>query len=241
MEDLQTEFKEKIKNNINQYGHHITLVSDGAVPRFAYTIGVKDYLGIELIFAGGIYYMQEEIVAIINNIITQIKKFGIIDNVIISPYGSFKLSKVNHSWSELMMLGFFDYYKTNEVEAFQIIPDVNHITLDVPDMSLDLTSSSQAIWKWLSVSWDYLVPKNSKIITNIEALQGEKITEVMRWENDVWEAFAGAGPEVEEKDTRVVSIGTMLEIDPSLKPILDLEIGKGIWRDNTELIWHKWN
>lgn len=60
----------------------------------------------------------------------------------------------------------------------------------------------------------------------------------MRWENLEWELFAGAGPEVEKKDMRVVPISVMLGIDNSLDDILKLSPGKGIWREDKNDDWH---
>lgn len=233
-------FRDTIKDNIRKSGHHITFVTNGAEPRYAYTIGVNEKFGFELVFAGGIYYMQNEVIEIINTIVNQMELLDKSDFYRLESYGLFKLSEVHHSWNKLMMIGFFDYYKLNSVQTFQIIPDSEHFTLDVPDMSKEFVESLEPVWKWLSKKWDYLVPEDSKVITNIDSLRGEKITEVMRWD-DEWEAFAGSGPEVDKKDIRIVSAGTILGIDSSLEPILNLKIGKGIWRDSTELKWHNWN
>jgi len=46
--------------------HHITLVIAGAIPRFAYTIGISRIIGAELIFTGGAFYSAEEVKEIIN-------------------------------------------------------------------------------------------------------------------------------------------------------------------------------
>jgi len=47
-------------------------------------------------------------------------------------------------------------------------------------------------------------------------------------------------PDVILADFRVVSIGTLLAVDPSLAPALDLEIGKGLWRDDSDGDWNPW-
>ena len=74
----------------------------------------------------------------------------------------------------------------------------------------------------------------------LKALQGEPITELMRWEKDEWEMFAGPGPEVQKEDTRVVSLGTILGIDNTLLPAVDLETGKGLWRTDRDSEWQNW-
>jgi len=44
---------ELINKNVEKFGHHITVVGSGAEPRYAYTVGVTQKLGFELLFAGG--------------------------------------------------------------------------------------------------------------------------------------------------------------------------------------------
>ena len=48
---------EVIRENIACSGHHTYVVSAGGqTPRFAYTIGVSESIGVELILAGAIFY-----------------------------------------------------------------------------------------------------------------------------------------------------------------------------------------
>jgi hypothetical protein len=68
-------------------------------------------------------------------------------------------------------------------------------------------------------------------MTNLDALRGAPITEACRWEEDEWEMFAGAGPDVAEEDARLVPLGCLLASDPSLAAVVDLEVGKGLWRE----------
>lgn len=234
-------FKEIIKNNINKYGYHISVVTSDIQPRYAYTIGLNERLGFELIFAGGIYYMEDEVIEIINSIVEKLETSSPMDLYLLNSYGTFRLSKIHQSWSDLMALGVFDYYKKKDIEFFQVMPDPDHYTVDIPNMISEWKEISEPIWKWLVKEWDYPVSKNSKVVTNINSLRGEKITEVMRWEEDEWEAFVGSGEDVNKDDLRVVSLATILGIDSTFLPVLNLEIGKGLWRDSSELEWHKWN
>jgi hypothetical protein len=89
-------------------------------------------------------------------------------------------------------------------------------------------------------SWTYPVRKDSTAITDLAALRGERITEACRWEEDEWELFAGAGPDVGKDETRVVALGMLLAVDPSLDPVVGLTIGTGMWRDDELSEWHAW-
>jgi hypothetical protein len=96
------------------------------------------------------------------------------------------------------------------------------------------------VWQWLTDPWEYAVPDDSVAITNLDALRGKSITEAVRWEEDQWELFAGAGPDVPRDDMRKVPLGTLLAADPTLTAVLGLEIEQGLLRDPADLVWYDW-
>jgi len=53
---------DRIRENIARSGQHIYVVLGGETPRFAYTIGVSESVGVELILAGAIFYIKNEVV-----------------------------------------------------------------------------------------------------------------------------------------------------------------------------------
>jgi hypothetical protein len=235
-------FKQLIQTNIDQYGHHVTIVKQGICPRFAYTIGLYRQFNFELVFAGGIYYLADQVLEIFNEIVNSLKVniAALSQRIVIDALGEFSFLPVNKSWSKMMLLGVFDYYKETEIQVYQIVPDVTHFTYDIPDMSKEWSGTAEPVWQWLNCKWNYSVPEISTVITNLDALQGEPITELMRWEQGEWEMFAGPGPEVQKKDIRVVPLGTILGIDNTLLPVVNLEIGKGLWRTDKDSDWQNW-
>ena len=238
----KNEFLALIRSHINKYGYHVTTVTSTTDPKYSYTIGLSDLFDFELIFAGGIIYLKNELSLIIDTVVEQLKKGNSTTDlkVQVDSLGTFSLADVDASWAKLMMLGVFDFYKVDEIKAFQIIPDASHFTLDIPDMTKAWNASSEPVWQWLNSEWDYLVPKGSIVITNTNALLGQAVTEVARWEDNEWDMFAGAGPDVEKKDMRVVSLGTMLGIDKTLLPAINLAIGAGLWRGSDDSDWNIW-
>src|SRR5262245_29250028 len=106
---------DRIRENIARTGQHVYVISGGETPRFAYTIGVSEAVGFELIFAGGIFYMKDEAVKILNDIAAQLKsqRDGLVFEV--SELGSFTLRKVDVSWSAEFILGAFDYYHKPDI------------------------------------------------------------------------------------------------------------------------------
>jgi hypothetical protein len=231
----------KIKSSIDHHGFHVHYVSGGPLPRFAYTIGLYPTLGFELVFAGGCFFELKEV----HNIITQIvhrlqpgeipSSFFDLDRI----GGSFSCLEIDESWGSMMLLGALDYYDLKRMKAFQIIPDQEHWTIDIPNMREPWDPLIHPIWQWLETSWPYSVSCKSTVGTNLDALRGTQVNEVTRWEGDVWEMFAGVGPDVEKADFRVVPLGVMLAHDETLKPALDLEIEHGMWRDDGGE-WHPW-
>lgn len=238
----RAELLKRIKSNIDRVGYHVTLVTGITLPRFAYTIGCQQTFGSELIFAGGEFYSKDDVSNVIDRIVEELKKGSDWQTVSVSinSLGSFSLSRVNKSWSHLLALGALDFYKQSEINALQILPDKAHRTLDVPNLSGEFDPSSQPVWQWLVREWDYNVPRDSMAVTNLKVLYGEKATEVMRWEKNEWEIFAGAGPDVAKDDMRMIPLAVLIGIDKSLEPVTHLDVGKGLWRDTDELKWHDW-
>lgn len=234
--------RDEIRKNIAQSGHHVYVVSGGgADPRFAYTIGVSESIGVELILAGAILYMRDDVGTIINDIAAQLKSQPDRRVFEVTGLGSFTLRKVDSSWATELMLGAFDYYQKRDIPAFQIIPDKDHWTIDIPDMSEPWNATTEPVWRWLKEPWTYPVSEGATALTNLAALRGERVTEVMRWEEDEWEMFAGAGPDVPKDEMRVVALGTLVGADKSLFPAVNLSIEEGLWRDpEPDSEWHPW-
>jgi len=175
-----------IRENIARSGQHIYVVIGDTTPRFAYTIGANVALGFELVLAGAIFYMREEVGQIIRDAIAQLRASRDRELIEAAGLGSFTLRKVDSSWARELMLGVFDYYQKKDIPAFQIVPDRDHWTIDVPNMSVPWAATQEPVWRWLHEPWSYPVPEDSTATTNLAALRGERITEACRWEEGEW-------------------------------------------------------
>jgi uncharacterized protein DUF4262 len=234
---------EQIREHIARKGHHVYVVVGSVIPRYAYTIGVSESNGAELILAGASFYSNDEAASILDDIVAQITKTQNWGNAKfeVAGDGFFTLRKVHPSWANEFMLGAMDYYRALDIPAIQVIPDEVHWTIDVPDLTLPLATNKDPAWRWLQEAWPYPVSKNAVAITNLAALRGERITEVTRWEVGEWEMFAGAGPDVAQGEVRAVPLGMLLGWDESLVPVVNLELEEGLWRDPTpNSAWHPW-
>ena len=153
--------------------------------------------------------------------------------------GVFHMNSVHVSWVDALMLGALDYFKS-QIKAYQLIPDGDRKTIDVPNLSRKVDFNKEPIWKWLDTAWEFDVPEKSFAVTNIEALRGKLITEAARWEDDQWELFSGAGPDVTEEDMRVIPLGTLLAYDSSLIRVTELKVGEALWRNQGDKNWNQW-
>jgi hypothetical protein len=238
----RTDFLKTIQSNIDRTGYHVTVVAGISLPRWAYTIGCKESFGFELIFAGGEFYSKDNVGTILNEMIQKLKKGEEWQSLSLNlkSLGSFSLSSVHKTWGEKLALGVYDFYNQSDIQTLQILPDKEHFTIDVPNMSGEFDVNNQSIWKWLVREWDYPIPRDSTVVTNLKVLFGEKATEVMRWEAKEWEIFAGKGPDVQKEDMRALPLAILLGIDNSLEPVIQLKVGKGLWRDTENLVWNPW-
>jgi hypothetical protein len=232
----------EIRETIAKHGFHTYVVTGGGDPHFGYTIGLTESLGVELILAGTYFYRLADVSKVIDSIARKLVPPVAWDTVSIDadPWGSFLFRRVDMSWATALMLGAFDYYRGKSIEAYQIVPDEKHWTIDVPDLSQPWSSTQAPGWRWIKEEWKYPVPNTSVALTDLNTLRGGRITEVMRWEEDQWEIFSGSGPEIPESERRVVPLGILLEADKSLLPALELRLETGFWRDKGESEWHPW-
>lgn len=230
-----------IRENIAKHGFHTYVVTGGGYPHFGYTIGLTESLGAELILAGTYFYRLDDVSKVIKSIIADLLPPVVWETSAIGAgsWGTFSFRKVHTSWATALMLGAFDYYQEKSIEAYQIVPDQAHWTIDVPDLSQPWSPTQAPGWRWLKEEWNYPVPKDSVALTDLNALRGATFTDVMRWEEDQWGIFSGAGSDAPDSERRVVPLGVLLAADESLLPAVDLPVGTGFWRDAGSE-WYPW-
>lgn len=231
-----------IKYNIENYTYHQYFISGGSLPRYVYTIGLHETLGYELIAAGLGYYQDEDIGLILDSAVKFLQSsHSDLSSSFEFGGARFIFRPVDEGWSRLLLLGALDYYDISGVKAYQLIPDRGCATVDVPDLAVPPQTVIDGPWQWINKLWPFEVPEDSRVITNVKALQGEVVTECMRWEIDEWELFAGAAPDIDSDALRTISLGAMLGIDRSLEAVVALSVKTGLWRKSAEDGWHEWN
>lgn len=199
-------------------------------------------MGVELVLAGAVSLSAAEVRRAINQVAAQVVASDgrARSDFEIDGLGRFSLLEVDGSWIGAMLLGACDFYGRG-LRVMQIRPDGPHRTVDVPDLSRSWDPNAERVWRWLHEPWDYPVPPKSVAATNVAALHGASVTEVVRWEEGYWEMFAGPAPDVTSADARMVPLGTLLGADPLLEIVTGLEIGRGLWRGPAEPEWRTWD
>jgi len=222
-----------IRSNIEKRGQHVYLVLGSSYPRFAYSIGLSQHTGFELIVAGTSYYSNDRIVGIIHEGATRLSEDAAADGCerMRLPEGEFAIRAVHESWGRELALGAFDYYRKKNIELRQLVPPAGAWTIDVPDMSQPWSAQREPVWRWMHEPWRFAIPESSTVVTNLRAMRGERVTEGLRRDDEAWEIFVDADPDVPQEDVFVVPLSTLLGFDASLEPFTQLEIGTGLRRE----------
>jgi hypothetical protein len=224
--------RSRINTHIQNRGYHLYIVSTDESPRYAYTIGLKERVGYELCFIGALFFDVNEVEDIFSNLICSINR----DNSFadeVKTYGAVELLDVGSDWVAGLLFGALDFYDTKQITFKQIYLSQFSELIDVPNCSSPLNGS---LW---SNSQDSEL-KSYKAVVNKEVLNNEAVLEVMRWEQNEWEMFSYAGPDVPKDDLRIVPLKVCFLADKSLMDSLKLEVGKGSWREGRNKKWIAW-
>jgi len=86
--------------------------------------------------------------------------------------------------------------------------------------------------------WLFADPPNVATFTVRQVLEGSPILHVSHDADDGAWQFLTAG-ETQEEDARVVGLGTVVDLDPTIMELADLPLGWRAWRDTPEGPWRR--
>lgn len=222
---------ERVRRSLEDAGHHVTLVTGGVVPRFAYTLGLTEIAGHEAVLAGATSLTGRDVKQVLAQS-ADVARAGELapgSKLDIEGLGTFAVGSVDQWWSEALVLGALTLYG-KPTSAVQLVPEGDLRTIDVPDLSRRWDPELEPVWRWLRTPWPYEIAPESVSVTNLDALRGAPVSEAARWEPTEWELFAGAGPDVPRNEIRVVPLATLLAFDPSLEAVTRLDPGQALRR-----------
>jgi hypothetical protein len=227
---------ERIRKNIERHSFHVYLVEGGPSPAFAYTIGLSEKLGFELIIAGLSIFTTCKLMSHLQQAAKSALSSGATDQL----ESDFEFRAVHETWQTRLLLGANDYYGKQSVPSVQLVPrSLGLRTIDTPDLSAEFLVGWNA-WRWLDHAWDFPVPQDSSAVTDLDCLSGSLATRVVRWEEDQWEIFSKNGEDIDPDRMREVPLGTLLAHDQSLWMASRLEVGQGIFREESDSSWRLW-
>ena len=233
---------EKIRQNIDRHGFHIYSIGASSTPRYLYTIGLSEQTGFELAFAGGSFFESSSAAHLIHTAAKSVagQRSDPPARLEVEGAGGLAIKSMHSTWTDRLLLGLSDFYHGKTPPCFQLVPEADRATIDVPAMDTPFSATDQPVWQWIERPWPYSIAADAMAVTDLRALRGEKVKEAMRWEENEWELFAGPGDQIDRDDARVVPLASLIGFDPSLEVVIRFEIGKGAWRDASEASWHPW-
>jgi hypothetical protein len=89
------------------------------------------------------------------------------------------------------------------------------------------------------LDWKFQDPPNVAVITNKRIIKSQDwIAHVSHDEDDGGWQFHGRGP-LNEQDAAVVSLRSIVELDPSVAELADLPLGWSASRESPDSPWHR--
>ena len=209
------------------------------VPTYSYTLGLLPQYGFEVLLPGQMTLLQPQRSAILNAFYNEMAQHGFI-NAFDCDGIEYQLKRVHPTWSSLLMIGVQDYFGIQDFESFCIVPLETGATIDLPNVTITYRNTHAGCWRWLTDPWTYTIPRESTVTTNISALHGESILELVRVDTDEWEAFSVPSPNLDVGDVRVIPIGVLLASDKTLMSATELMVDTGLYRDDGGSPWVDW-
>ena len=238
--------KDKIRADIEESGRHVACVSGGQSPRYLYTIGLSAKVGFELVFAGQAQIPNQVATSILHSIAKELESGKSVKKLRVDnrKFGSFTLSEAQPTWSRRMLSEVAIYYEGKDIRAMQVLPEPERATIDIPPMEEVFDPGRHRVWQWLDGNWPYEISAQAQVVSNLEALQGYAVSELVRWEDSEGQMFSGPGAEGADDELVNLPLATLLGFDKSLEAALNLEIQSGLYREfdeqGQEGPWQPW-
>lgn len=237
-EEHDREAKRVIEENIEKYGCHLALLeADNYMPAFAYSIGLYKKFGHPEIICFGL--PTNLLSSLLNHAANLIKQGEILEpNKMYSGFLSgsdVQFLPVDKAfYGEYMGYGGWYYDMSFDFPALQLVwPD------------------KQQKFPWeegFNPDWEFLQPlldrntdfwfyekRNLGVYTTRQVLEGEPVLYVYHNEDGDWQFHSSANPDV--NDAKLVSLESLVKLDPTLNNIYFLQYGWNAWRNGVDDDW----
>ncbi|MCA9793555.1 MAG: DUF4262 domain-containing protein [Candidatus Eremiobacteraeota bacterium] len=231
--DFRQQLLAQIRQNIERSGRHLYAVGGGASPPFFYTIGLYPKHGAELILAGGLGLPPGAAGHLLDAAARHLESLLKPEDFRFeyADCGCWGLRPVDPSWSERLLLGAHDYW-SKRVPAWQLIPEAEHKTIDMPNLAVPFCV--EPTWRFYEEDWPHSVDPASPVLTHLAALRGPLIQQLVRWRPDFWEMYTDSAQEIDESQIIHTPLGVLVAYDPTLTAAFDVPLGTGLYRSLDE-------
>lgn len=226
---------ESTKPVIAREGFLLYWVFGGPTPQWYYTVGLNTAgAAPELVLCGTTVLLRDDLQAALSDLADRVRSSdahlrsgGAVEA---GALGTVKLVPVHPSWAAHLLLAAID------CEALQVVPTVTF--RDTPNLSNPYDADREPAWRWLTEPWPFSLAPETLAIADMSALHGEPITVVNhhRGEEAPWEFLADDGAPNGDA-LRLVPVGTLVAIDPTLEDVLELEPGTWAERKTASGAW----
>jgi hypothetical protein len=90
------------------------------------------------------------------------------------------------------------------------------------------------------MNWPFRDPANVAVFSSTDIVEKHKWIYYVSHDDDcAWQFHSIDGPPSSETDARVVSLGSIVELDPSVADLADLPLGWCAWRETLSDVWQR--
>jgi hypothetical protein len=230
------------ERRIERDGYVLYWVFGGPTPSWYYTVGLGAEGAVpELVVAGTTVLLRDDLQIALGDLADRVRSSGTRletgGAVEAGALGTVGLRSVHPTWSAHLLLGAADHHRGRAFDALQLVPTVTFV--DTPDLSQTYDADREPAWRWLTEPWPFSLPTEALAITDLGALHGDPVTVVNHHRDDAeapWEFYSGTKTPAEAA-MRLVPVGTLVAIDPTLSDALELEPGTWAERESETAPW----
>ena len=240
IDQYKSDWHNKIKKNIQEYGFHITQVRGGPLPDYFYSIGLSATLGFEFAAAGASYYTGSEIAEIFHRLRSLLiqQQLQVNHEYDLKLDGVFTLRNIHDSWTHEVGRGAIRWYPNQKVRLLQVVPDPVHVTIDNPDLNSTFDVNREKPWKWLKLDWTGQIDRRARANVDFGILRGRPAKEIIRWHHDSFTVVSGSFDATLDSDCRSVPLATLWALDSTIdRAAFELDDDSGAFRRSYNEPW----
>lgn len=231
--------EQKVIDDIEQYGWHIVgIEADDEGPGFAYSVGLHHTLGHPEVIVFGLA-SADTMAQIINGIGDAVRSGTRFEDwhesdEILEGYSCMFRKVPIEAYPEYLGYAMW-FYRPDQFPVLQCVWPDKEGRYPWEAECDPIVRQRQPVLA-IETDWPFLLPKNRAVITTCRVLDGtHPIMLVSHDEDGNWQFLCGTTNDT--KDGRVVCLGTIVELCPSVVEVADLPLGWQARRESEDSEW----